>query len=59
MNETETEFKQKISVELRKFLPPIIDMFFNVDQAIDDNVEVLIKWLRNNKQLMTRLLNNK
>ena len=58
MSETEFEFKQKISVEVRKFLPPIIDMFYDVPKAIDDNVEVLIKWLRTNKKLITKLMNN-
>ena len=58
MSETEKEFKTKIKVELTKFIPPIFLSLFNVDALIDQNVEVLIDWLRKNKSLMTRLLDS-
>ena len=50
------EFKDKLKFELQVRVPMWVTRLINVESMIDDNVEVIIKWLRKNKQLVNRLL---
>ena len=59
MSETEREFKTKIKQEIKSKMPMWLSGLINVEDIIEDNAEVLIEWIRRNKNLMQRLINQK
>ena len=50
------EFKDKLKFELQVRVPMWVTRLINVESMIDDNVEVIIKWLKKNRKLVNNLL---
>ena len=50
------EFKDKLKFELQVRVPLWVTRLINVESMIDDNVEVIIKWLKKNRKLVNNLL---
>ena len=55
MSEAKTEFKQKLKTELKQVAGTAIYTMFGGDLAVDHYSEVIIQWLRKNKNLIQKL----
>jgi len=51
----EDQILSSLKYRLRTIIPRWVNNFCNIDKIIDDNAEVIINWLRNEKQNISRL----